>query len=72
MFLKNYRNHKDLFKPYSMDLLKLVSEQVLDSLGTVFDKKEPLSMDIFQILGTLLCDDTVPIETRIGYTEYSL
>jgi len=47
MFLKEYKSNSELFKPFSFDLLHLLTEQVLANIDTIFNKKELLSMDIF-------------------------
>lgn len=57
MFLKEFRNsQRNLFEPFAEDLMNLMTSKISENLSTIFDKKEPLAMDIFQILGALLCN----------------
>lgn len=52
--------------------MNLMTGQISENLATIFDKKEPLAMDIFQILGALLCNEAVDAQHRMNGTQKCL
>ena len=69
MFLKEFKNHsKTLFKPFIQGIMTLIGDQVFGSLSAIHERRDPFNMQIFQIMGTLVCNEDIDLEKRHQYT----
>ncbi|CDW86194.1 UNKNOWN [Stylonychia lemnae] len=74
LFMKEFRqNHQKIISNFAGHLLTVISENLFSNLQSVrnLDKKDFISEKIFQVFGSLLCEDSVDIQMRINlFTQY--
>lgn len=49
--------------------MKLIVIEVFGNLGAIYERTEPFNMQIFQIMGALVCSKDISDQDRLEYTE---
>lgn len=49
--------------------MKLIVIEVFGNLGAIYERTEPFNMQIFQIMGALVCSKDISDHDRLEYTE---
>eukprot|EP00347_Sterkiella_histriomuscorum_P001883 403370306 len=73
IFLKEFRtSHQSIIVPFIRHLLQLIRDNIIAKIDVVSTGKDKISSHIFTVLGSLLCETSIPLEERVEIATHNL